>query len=212
MSEVFAPEKDHVILQNIRWETFLALLEDLGEHRGRVTYDRGTLEIMAPTKKHEALKSLIGRLIEVFTLELGTKISTCGSMTLKSQLKQRGIEPDECYYVQNEAVVRAKDDLDLEVDPPPDLAIEIEVTTRWVDRKSIYAALGIPEVWSHDGSSLRIYRLHRNGEYRVSKKSGALPTLPGAELERFMNLRTTLDETSLVRAFRDWVRTRFGTE
>ncbi len=210
MSTVSAPERDHVILHNIRWETFLALLEDLGEHRGRLTYDRGTVEIVSPTKKHESLKRLIGRLIETFTLELGIKIASCASTTLKSRLKERGIEPDECYYLQNEAAVRGKDSIDIEVDPPPDLAVEIEITTRWIDRKSVYAALGIPEVWTHDGRSLTIYLLKEEGDYKISEMSKAFPELPLPELIRFIDQRTSLDETSLLRAFRDWVRERFG--
>jgi Uma2 family endonuclease len=130
MIAVSAPERDHVILHNIRWETFLALLEDLGEHRGQLTYDHGTVEILSPSKKHESLKRLIGRLIETFTLELGIDIASCASTTLKSRLKDRGIEPDECYYIQNEASMRGKDSVEIGVDPPPDLAVEIELTTR----------------------------------------------------------------------------------
>jgi Uma2 family endonuclease len=213
MSTVCAPEKDHVILHNIRWETFLALLEDLGEHRGRLTYDRGTVEIVSPTKKHEGLKKLIGRLIETFTLELRIKIASCSSTTLKSQLKNRGIEPDECYYVQNEAAVRGKEEIDIEVDPPPDLSVEIEITTRWINRKSVYAALGIPEVWSHDGKALSVHLLDEDGEkYVRSEASRAFPTLPIAELNRFLEMRSSTDETSLLLAFRDWVRERFGTK
>ncbi len=211
MSTVSAPEKDHVILHNIRWETFLALLEDLGEHRGRLTYDRGTVEIVSPTKKHENLKKLIGRLIETYTLELAIDIVSCASTTLKSRLKERGIEPDECYYVQNEAAVQGKDSIDLDVDPPPDLAVEIEVTTRWIDRRSVYAALRIPEVWSHDTRALTCYLLENNGQYRVSELSKAFPGLPLPEIARFLDMRSSLKETSLLRAFRDWVRERFGT-
>ena len=190
-----------MILHNIRWETFLALLEDLGEHRGRLTYDRGTIEIVSPTKKHEKLKRLIGRLIETFTLELGIKIESCASTTLKSRLKERGIEPDECYYIQNEPAVRGKDAIDLEVDPPPDLAIEVDVTTRWIDRRSVYAALGLPEVWSHDDRSLTVHILQDDGQYRVSEVSQAFPDLPIAEIARFLDQRSSLDETSLLRSF-----------
>jgi len=211
MNTVSAPERDPVILHNLRWETFLALLEDLGEHRGRITYDRGTVEIVPPTQKHESLKRLIGRLIETYTLEMVIPIASCSSTTLKSRLENRGIEPDECYYVGNEAAVRGKDSIELETDPPPDLAVEIEVSTRWVDRRSVYAALRIPEVWSHDGEKLTVFLLAGDGEYRPSSKSRAFPALPLEELAGFIDRRSTGDETSLLRAFRDWVRGRFAT-
>jgi Uma2 family endonuclease len=211
METVSAPEKDHVILHNIRWETFLALLEDLGEHRGRITYDRGTVEIVSPSKKHESLKKLIGRLIETFTLELGIPIASCASTTLKSRSKNQGIEPDECYYIRNEESIRGKDAIDLEIDPPPDLAVEIEIAARWIDRKGVYAALGIPEVWSYDGQTMIIYLLQEDGEYSISKESAALPMLPVSEIVRFLDQRSSRDETSLVSAFRDWVQERFGT-
>jgi Uma2 family endonuclease len=118
-------------------------------------------------------------------------------------------EADECYYVRNEALVRGKDEIDLQTTPPPDLAVEIEITSRWIDRRGIYADLGVPEIWSHDGKALRVYRLQKNGEYEIASASAAFPMLPMVELSRFLDQRSSLDETSLVRAFRDWVRERF---
>ena len=210
MSAVRTPALDHVVLQNIRWQTFEALLEDLGDHRGRIAYDGGTLEITSPSPKHEALKSLLGRFIETFTEELNIKIASRGFTTLKSVLKAKGVEPDECYYIQNEAAVRNRDEIDLARDPPPDLAVEIDITSTFLNRRSIYAALGIPEVWSHDGKELRVLRL-KDGKYEASGESGTFPMLPMAELAEFLKRRHALDETALVRSFRAWVRERFGT-
>jgi len=212
MSAISVVENQSVVLRNIRWETFLALLEDLGESRGRIAYDRGTLEIMSPTIKHETLKKLIGRLVETFTLELQIKIRSASSTTLISTLKKKGVEPDECYYVQNEEAVRGKDEIDLEYDPPPDLAIEIDITSSSIKRRNIYAALGIPEVWTHDGAALTVRKLLKNGEYKISTKSEAFPMLPVKDLVRFLDQRSALDETSLVRAFQAWVRKRFKTQ
>jgi Uma2 family endonuclease len=212
MSSVMTPALDHVVLFDIRWPTFEAILSDLGDHRGsRIAYDRGTLEIMSPSREHEALKTLIGRMIEVFTLELGIKISSCGSTTLKSALEERGVEPDECYYVQNEAAVRGKHDLNLERDPPPDLVLEVDISRSSVDRWGIYAALGAPELWTYGKEGLEVHLLAPDGGYLPSASSKALPLLPPAEVTRFLAQRHTTDETSFVRSFRDWVRERFPT-
>jgi Uma2 family endonuclease len=204
------PAPPRVVLRDIRWETFEALLEFLGERRARIAYDGGTLELMSPSQKHEWLKRLIGRLIEAFTEELGIDILSCGSTTLKSALKECGVEPDECYYVEHEPAVRGREDIDLRKDPPPDLAIEISITRGIVNRKVIFAALGVPELWVHDGKGLKVLRL-QGGEYRASATSGVFPSLPIAEVSRFLEKRKSTSETSLVRTFRSWVRERFGT-
>jgi hypothetical protein len=120
MSSVVSPPENHIFLENIRWSTYLALLADLGEHRGRLTYDRGALEIVSPSKKHEHLERLLGRLIEAFTEELDIKVQSVSSTTLNREDLQRGVEADECYYVENEPAVRHKEEIDLERDPPPD--------------------------------------------------------------------------------------------
>jgi Uma2 family endonuclease len=205
-----APAPDRVVLRQVRWETFEALLGLLGERRARIAYDGETLELMSPSQKHEWLKRLTGRLIETFTMELGIDILSCGSTTLKSVLKECGVEPDECYYVQNEPAVRGREDIDLGKDPPPDLAVEIAITRGVVSRKGIFAALGVPELWVHDGKRLKVLRL-QGGEYRASAASGVFPMLPIAEVSRFLERRKSSSETSLVRAFRSWVQERFGT-
>ena len=210
MGTLMTPSVDHVILTNLRWATFKALLKDLGDDRGgRIAYDKGTLEIMSPSRRHERVKGLIGRFIETFTEELNVKLASMSSTTLTSQLKEKGVEPDECYYVQNEAAVRASDDLDLARDPPPDIAIEIDISRGSLNKWTIYAALGVPELWTHTGDKLEVYLLRKNGKYTRSKVSAAFPQLPIPDVARFLDKRDSLDETSLVRAFRAWVRERF---
>lgn len=208
MTPVSSPTEDRIYLENIRWPTYLALLEDLGEHRGRLTYDHGRLEIVSPSVKHERLKRLLGRLIEAFTEELGIKIASMSSTTLNREDLRRGVEADECYYVENEPAIRGREEIDLTRDPPPDLAIEIEVSSRILPRAPIYAAMGIPEVWRYDGTSLRS-RLGSDGQYHESSGSGVFPALPVAELAEFLSRRARTDETELVRSFRAWVRSRF---
>lgn len=205
------PTRGHVLLENVSWKTYAALLADLGERRRyRMFYDRGLLEIISPSSKHEKLKKLIGRLIETFTLENRIKIVSVGSTTWKSALRARGAEADESYYVQNEPKVRGKEDIDLDLDPPPDLVVETDITTSVLDRLNIYTSLGVREIWRHDGSVLTIYQLKADGQYQVLKESAVLPMLPMADLEKFIDQRHQLDETELVWAFRDWTRRQFN--
>ncbi len=212
MSGAVLPQRNNILLEHISWDTFQALLNDWGDHRpGRITYDHGVLEIMALSKKHEASKSVIGRLIEAFTEELEIDLSGVGSTTLHLEVEDRGLEPDECYYIQNESRVRNEEDLDLTRDPPPDLAIEMDITRSSLDRSGIYASLRIPEIWRYDGKTLRIYRLARKGHYNQVERSTALPKLPVSEFVGFLRQRGTMSDTRLVRSFRKWVRTRFAT-
>jgi Uma2 family endonuclease len=198
--------EERTILRGVSWSTYEALLADLGEHRGHMAYDHGVLEIMSPSQSHEALKRLIGRLVEMLSLELGIEILSTSSLTLRCPELLKGVEADESYYIQNEARVRHKE-IDLAVDPPPDLAIEVEISRSAIDRLGIYAALRVPEVWRHDGASLKVLLLQGDGSYGQSDRSRAFPMLPMDELARFLEMRSTLSENQVVTAFRDWVRT-----
>jgi Uma2 family endonuclease len=198
--------EERTILRGVSWSTYEALLADLGEHRGRIAYDQGLLEIMSPSQGHEGLKRLIGRLVEMLSLELGIEILSTSSLTLKLPKLLKAVEADESYYIQNEARVRHKE-IDLTVDPPPDLAIEVEVSRSAIDRLGIYAALGVPEVWRHDGTSLKVLVLQGDGSYGQSDQSRAFPMLPVDEFARFLEMRSTLSENQVVIGFRDWIRT-----
>lgn len=187
------------------WEFYEALLEKLGGRPIFVTYDRGMIEVMSPSRKHEVCGRLIARMIDALTEELGIPIASGGSMTFKRKDLERGLEPDECYWIQNAARMAGMREIDLAGDPPPDLAIEIEISRRLLDRESIYAQLGIPEIWRYDGRRLRIQRLV-SGRYRDRAKSAALPQLSPAVVDRFLRLAEKTDETSVIRAFRQWVR------
>lgn len=194
------------LLKNISWQTYEALLKDLESQRGiRLTYDRGLLEIMTPLAPHERNSRLIGRLVEALTAELNIEICSLGSLTCKREDLARGFEPDECYYIQNEPVIRSLEQIDLNQDPPPDLAIEIDITSSSINRLALYASLGVPEVWRYDGSRLIIYQLE-GGEYRVCDRSSTFPLITSSEIIRFLELRKSNGETTLIRLFREWVR------
>lgn len=194
------------ILQGIQWDTYQKLVRDLESQPGtKLTYDNGTLEIMMPLPPHERYKRLLGRFVEVTTEELGIEICSLGSTTWTREDLRKGLEPDECYYIQNELAVRGKDVIDLTIDPPPDLAIEVDSTRSSMNRMGIYAALRVPEIWRFDRETLTIYSLV-NEEYQPREVSLALPMFDAAVLMQFLELSLTMGETSLIRHVRQWVR------
>ena len=198
--------EQRTILHNISWETFEALLEETGEDRSsRFAYDCGTLEIMTPLIGHENPKSNLGNFIIALAEELDIEIKSVGSTTLKRKIANRGIEPDNCYYIQNELAVRGKQELDLETDPPPDLAIEIDITSSSVNKFGIYSALGVPELWRYNGRVLKFYRL-TEGQYVECEFSSAFPIVSVTEISKFIEQSKTIGEIALLKSFRAWVR------
>ena len=210
MTIVASPPESRVVIRNLSWETYETLLRERGDEGPRMAFDRGILEVMSPSSKHETLKKIIARLVEVFCEELEIDARDTGSTTFRSQLKERGLEPDESYYIQNEARVRGKE-IDLTADPPPDLAIEIDLRQSSLNKLGIYAALGIPEVWSHDGKQVVVHLLQPSGEFTASDQSAALPKLNIADLSDFVGRIGSDSNTRIVRAFRRWVQEKFGT-
>jgi Uma2 family endonuclease len=194
------------ILHGIQWDTYQKLVRDLESQPGtKLTYDNGTLEIMMPLPPHERYKRLLGRFVEVTTEEIGIEIRSLGSTTWTREDLRKGLEPDECYYIQNELAVRGKDIIDLTIDPPPDLAIEVDNTSSSMNRMGIYAALKVPEIWRFDLKILTICCLV-NEEYQPREASLALPIFNAAVLMQFLELSLTMGETSLIRHVRQWVR------
>lgn len=198
--------EQRTVLQNISWETFEILLKETGEHRGsRFAYDCGILEIMTPLFEHESYKCNFGNFIVALAEELNIEIKSAGSTTLKRRIVKRGIEPDNCYYIQNELAVRGKQELDLETDLPPDLAIEIDITSSSVNKFEIYSALGVSELWRYNGQDLKFYHL-AEGQYIERDSSLAFPIVSPPDMNRFLEQSKTLGEITLLKSFRAWVR------
>ena len=198
--------EERLVLNGVSWSTYEALLADLEQGGIRLTYDQGRLEIVSPSRQHEHFKRLIGRMIEAMTEELDIPVMSTSSWTLRLELKRRGLEADESYYVANEPKVRRREDLSLDRDPPPDLAIEVEISSPWIEKAAIYADLGVPEVWRYDGRRLSVELLQADGTYAASPTSAAFPFLPIEKLEAFLDRRADTDETTWIRQFRVWVR------
>ena len=195
-----------VLLDAVSWTMYLRLLRIFDERHIRLTYDQGMLEIMTLTQEHERYKHLLNRLICALADELEIPVAGYGSWTLKQRKSEKGMEPDECYWIQSEPLIRFKTKIDLRRDPPPDLVVEIEVSHSLLDRLSILAALRVPEVWRYDGETLRVMLRDEAGRYVESEQSRAFPSIPPAELARFLALRASLSEIEMVRQFRAWIR------
>jgi Uma2 family endonuclease len=211
MATASVPTGQRLVLTNVDWKTYTRLLRTFDERPSlRLTYDRGTLEIMTLTYGHESWGYILGRMIAILTEELGLPIAGGGSTTFRRRKRRRGLEPDECYWIAHEAQVRGKLRIDLRTDPPPDLAIEVDVTRSSLDRLGIYAALGVPEVWRFDGQALTFHVLNAQGRLDVRTHSAGFPRVSSADVLRFLTLRGQTEENALLRQFRAWVRQAHG--
>ncbi len=201
-------EDQPVVLEDISWRTFMSFardLEDSGQHK-RLTYDRGRMAIVSPLPIHEKWKSLLGRFVEAIADERGITISTFGQTLWKRKDLKRGLEPDECFYIQHEPQMRGKRKIDLLVDPPPDLCIEIDLRRTPMDKRAVYAALGIPELWHFEKETLEVLALGSHEIYSRSDYSVAMPFLRPADLKQFVEKYGQMDQGSLVRRVRDWAK------
>ena len=204
LKRIHVPPGQTVILQDVTWTELETILEELGEHRAaRIAYDKGRLEIMAPLPEHEDDKEIISDLVKALLEELNIEFRCLGSTTFKNQFMAQGIEPDQCFYIKNEAVIRGKKRLDLTIDPPPDLALEIDITSR--THLNIYQGLKVPEVWRFENGILRINIL-QDGVYVESKSSLNFPDLPLIEvIPQYLEKSRTIGRNATLKAFRSWV-------
>jgi Uma2 family endonuclease len=154
-------DAQRLVLANVTWPAYQKITQGLAEKPVRLTYDRGALELMVPSTGHERFKSLIGLVVCILAEELNRVIGSFGSFTHQREDLARALEPDQCFYLSHFPAVRGKREIDLARDPPPDLAIEIEISRSVLDRLSILAALMVPEVWRFDGERLRVLLLKK---------------------------------------------------
>ena len=194
------------IVYNVSWEMYENLLDIFAEYPSiRITYDHGTLELMTPLPEHETYSWHIGRFLTILTEELGLEIRGLKSTTWKLKPKLVGKEADECFYIQNEAKMRGKLQINLEIDPPPDLVIEVDMTHSFIKKLSIYAQLKVPEIWQYKNDKITIYVLN-DESYQESEESLAFPSFPVKELAQFVKLDEQKGENERMREFRRWVQ------
>jgi Uma2 family endonuclease len=200
------PENSTLVLHEVSWaeyEEMLALLPDTA--RFRLSYDQGTLQIMTLSPRHERLTSLFTPLLTVLAEEQNLNLVSLGSTTFKRAGADRGLEPDDCYYIHQAERIAGRDTIDLDVDPPPELVIEVDITHPSQDKLPIYGSLGVMEVWRHDGHTLHFLRLHEE-QYTETAESLLFPGLPATTLADFVRQGNESGIIPMVRAFRTWVR------
>lgn len=203
LKQISVPPGERLLLKDLSWHEYEQILEELGEHRStRLSYSNGSLEIMSPLFAHENAKVLIGNFVIILLDALELDYEPSGSTTFKNEQMNQGVEPDESFYLQNCQAIRGKSRIDLSVDPPPDLAIEIDTTNR--TQFINYQLLGVPELWRYDGR-LQINVL-QDGKYMQSQVS---PTFPNFALTQKIPQLLQSKQTGSARtlkAFRAWVR------
>jgi Uma2 family endonuclease len=201
---------NRILLSCIDWQTYSRILKALDERPGlRLTYDRGELEIMSPSMEHDEGGRFLGDLVVLLTRELGLPIKRGGSVTLRRRLRRRGLEPDECFWIANAHRMAGRRRLDLRTDPPPDLAIETDVSRSSLNRLGIYAALGVPEVWRLEADSLTFYVLRPDGGYETVVTSRSFPLVTPADLLGLVQqAREAGDENPIAARFREWIQQR----
>lgn len=205
MSTATIPERQQFLVPNLTWDQYLDAARAFEGRSVRLTYDRGRLELMALSLIHELLKKLLDRLFVVLSDEFDVPRQSVGSTNFGREDLDRGLELEEWYYLINEPLIRGREEIDLTIDPPPDLAIDIEITHSLLDRLAILAALGVPEVWRYDGQRLRVLEL-QDGEYVEADESRYFPGFPLSEIENVLSRRREADEKTLVGEFRQRVR------
>ncbi|MFN7947007.1 MAG: Uma2 family endonuclease [Blastocatellia bacterium] len=200
------PPGTALIADGVSWEEYEQLLEDLGpSYSVRIFYDQGKMEIMCPVPAHEKPVKVVHTLVIVLRDELDIDIESLGATTYREELKERGAEPDDSFYIQNAAAVIGKLDLNLRHDPPPDVVVESDHTSSSLDKFAIYAALGVPEIWRIIRNQVHI-RLLEAGEYKESAISRAFPFVSADKLNECLALGLAEGERTAAKAFREWVR------
>ncbi len=205
------PEAASVTFHDVSWDEYEELLEQVGEAPGlRISYDNGSLQVMTISSEHEKYASFISRLVTVIQLRLRIDILGFGSATMRKRKREKGNEPDGCFYVQTASLIGNRIQLDFEIDPPPDIAVEIDVHHDSRSKFPIYAALGVSEIWRYDGQAMTIYHLSEAGneeQYVARDTSAALPILTATLLTEMIERMRRDGELSALLAFDEWLQT-----
>jgi len=193
-----------ITLHSLDWAAYQQMRDLLQERSGaRFTYDRGKLEITMPSQPYERFAEIIGLFVRILVVEMGLKLMSLRSTTLDREDLERGAEPDNCDYIQNQPKVAGRK-ISLDADPPPDLVVEVDINHTDIDKNALYAAMGVPEFWRFDGQAWRIYQLQADA-YVELETSPTFPLVEKAKLYEFM-AACELDEVEAELEFRSWVR------
>jgi Uma2 family endonuclease len=206
MGTIAPATDDKTVLYDVSWETYERLLSDFSDRSSpRLTYDEGRLEITSPTEEHEELNRSLAVLVEAVAEALEIDLRSLGSTTFRRRDLDRGFEPDSCFYVQSLSKLKSTRKVDLELDPPPDLVIEIDISHSSKEKLTLYRAMGVPEVWRHDGDSVKIYVLQDDG-YDTVETGRAFPILSAAKLTELLETGRTHKRYEWLQSIREWAR------
>ena len=207
LNQLVVKPGQQLLLKNVSWQMYENILEELGEKRAaKINYSQEILEITTPLPEHEDNKVIIGDLVKALLEELDIEARSLASTTFKSESMKTGVEADDCFYIQNEAAIRGKKRIDLTVDPPPDLALEIDITSR--THLNNYEALGVPELWRYNGQSLEINVLE-SGKYVKSNISRNFPSLPLVDIiPQYVEQSKIEGRNATIKVFRNWVKSQ----
>ncbi|NJL65139.1 MAG: Uma2 family endonuclease [Methylacidiphilales bacterium] len=207
LKQIVVPPGQQLLMTDVSWLMYEQLLEEFGEKRGsRINYSGGILEIMVPLPEHEDDKVIIADLVKVLLEELDIEFRSLGSTTFKSETMKQAIEADDCFYIENEAAIRGKKRIDLTVDPPPDLALEIDISSR--TRFDNYEVLGVKELWRFNGTQLEINVL-QSSQYVQMNESPHFVGFPLSEvIPQYLERSKIEGRNKTMKAFRTWVKTK----
>ena len=201
------PSGGTMIVPDVSWEDYQQLVAEANNQNGvRLTFAQGSLEIMSPLPIHEKYKEFLLRLMDRLSTLMGFDLESLGSTTFNQEWLDNGVEPDTCFYIQNAPKIIGKNRIDLAVDPPPDIAVEIDISHRSTTKLKIYEELRVPEIWLYDERKLQILWLSETG-YIDSPTSQSFPFLTSEALTQFLERSKTEGQGAVLRAFREWVKT-----
>jgi Uma2 family endonuclease len=200
--------EQRILIDGVSYGFYKQFCDEIGEQPVRLSYSNASLEITITKRPHEHFKKLLSMLVEATLVELGIPMCPGGMMTFQRDDLEKGFEPDDCWWIASQAKVSDTTEYDSQTDPPPDLAIEVEISHSLVRRIHIYAAMGVPEVWRFDGKTLRFCVLRSDGQYLDAERSVSFPFLKPQDLMPFLLPEKEGEATSRVRAFVTWLRTQ----
>ncbi len=196
-----------MLVPDVPWSDYQQLVEKMDQQNGlRLTFDQGNLEIMSPLPIHEKYKEFLIRLMDRLSILMNFDLESLGSTTFNQEWLNNGVEPDTCFYIQNASKIIGKDRIDLAVDPPPDIAVEVDISHHSTTKLKIYEELKVPEIWLYDNTNLKIFILGENG-YVDSPSSSSFPFLTGEALTRFLEQSKTQGQGAALQSFLEWVKT-----
>ena len=210
MTTVLNPPKviaeERFVLHNVTWETYEQLLRNYQDSSApHFTYDQGDLEIMSPSIPHEEASEILKLFVSIICEERELDFRSLGSTTHKLQHLLKGAEPDGCFYIESVDAMRGVREFDLTRHPPPDLVIEVDITSPSIANFPIYLAFGVPEIWHFKDERVRFFRLAQ-GNYVSVNESMPLPSITAEAVTRFLIAATDMKRPDWLREVRQYVR------